>query len=63
MTTSPRAAQIRAGLSHPIIDGDGHWLEPIPVFLEYLDEVGGSKAVDALRAYWQRNTAWYRADW
>lgn len=60
---STRAARIRAGLSHPIIDGDGHWLEPIPVFLEYLSEVGGPKAVDALRAYWHRNTAWYRADW
>jgi len=58
-----RAAQIRASLPHPIIDGDGHWLEPIPVFLEYLSEVGGPKAVDALRAYWHRNTAWYRADW
>ena len=37
-----RATEIRAGLSHPIIDGDGHWMEPIPVFLEYLSEVGGT---------------------
>lgn len=63
MSPKTRAAQIRASLPHPIIDGDGHWLEPIPVFLEYLSEVGGPKAVDALRAYWHRNTAWYRADW
>ena len=35
-----RAEQIRAGLKHPVIDGDGHWMEPIPVFLEYLREVG-----------------------
>ena len=37
-----RATEICAGLSHPIIDGDGHWMEPIPVFLEYLSEVGGT---------------------
>ena len=29
-----RAAEIHAGLKHPVIDGDGHWLEPVPVFLE-----------------------------
>ena len=56
-----RAAQIRAGLKHPVIDGDGHWMEPIPVFLEYLSEAGGPKAVDELRARWRRNSAWYGA--
>ena len=56
-----RAAQIRAGLKHPVIDGDGHWMEPIPVFLEYLSEVGGTRCVDELRALWRRNAAWYRA--
>lgn len=25
-----RAAEIHAGLKHPVIDGDGHWMEPIP---------------------------------
>ncbi len=38
-----RAAEIHAGLKHPVIDGDGHWMEPIPVFLEYLSEVGGAE--------------------
>ena len=38
-----RAAEIHDGLKHPVIDGDGHWLEPIPVFLEYLREVGGAE--------------------
>ena len=32
-----RAAEIHDGLKHPVIDGDGHWMEPIPVFLEYLE--------------------------
>ena len=63
MTTKNRAAAIRARLNHPVIDGDGHWMEPIPVFLEYLSEVGGSKAVDEMRANWHRNSAWYRATW
>jgi Amidohydrolase len=58
---SKRAAQIRVGLKHPVIDGDGHWMEPIPVFLEYLAETGGPKAVDEIRALWHRNGAWYRA--
>jgi len=34
-----RAAEIHDGLKHPVIDGDGHWMEPIPIFLEYLGEV------------------------
>src|SRR5262245_32866138 len=56
-----RAAQIHAGLQHPVIDGDGHWLEPIPVFLEHLSNVGGPGAVDRIRAMWHRNESWYRA--
>jgi predicted TIM-barrel fold metal-dependent hydrolase len=55
------AANIRAMLGHPVIDGDGHWMEPIPVFLDYLAEVAGVQAVDTLRAHWQRKDAWYRA--
>ena len=56
-----RAAEIRAGLKHPVIDGDGHWMEPIPVFLEYLSDVGGPASVDKIRALWHRNNAWYRS--
>ena len=56
-----QAARIRAGLKHPVIDGDGHWLEPIPIFLEHLGEVGGPHAVDNIRSHWQRTNAWYRA--
>ena len=58
-----RAAQIHAELKHPVIDGDGHWMEPIPVFLEYLSEVGGPKSVDRMRALWRARDAWYRATW
>ncbi len=58
---SNRASEIRAGLKHPVIDGDGHWMEPIPVFLEYLSEAGGPKVVDELRARWRRSARWYGA--
>jgi predicted TIM-barrel fold metal-dependent hydrolase len=56
-----RAAEIRAGLKHPVIDGDGHWLEPIPTFLDYLSEVGGAKSAEQMRALWRARDAWYRA--
>src|SRR5262245_52189233 len=56
-----RAQEIHDGLKHPVIDGDGHWLEPIPIFLEYLSEVAGAKAVDQMRAHWHSRDAWYRA--
>ena len=56
-----RAAEIHDGLKHPVIDGDGHWMEPIPIFLEYLSEVGGAKSVDQIRALWRGRDAWYRA--
>jgi len=43
-----KAAQVRAGLSHPIIDADGHFVELAPVFdeemLTYLEEMGGRRA-------------------
>ena len=35
-----KSAAVRARLDHPVIDGDGHWLEPIPIFLDYLRDVG-----------------------
>jgi predicted TIM-barrel fold metal-dependent hydrolase len=56
-----RAEEIHDGLKHPVIDGDGHWMEPIPIFLEYLREVGGAKSVDLMRAQWRGRDAWYRA--
>ena len=56
-----QAAKIHDGLKHPVIDGDGHWMEPIPIFLEYLCQVGGAKSVDQMRALWRARDAWYRA--
>jgi predicted TIM-barrel fold metal-dependent hydrolase len=43
-------AQIRAGLKHPVIDGDGHWVEYDPVFSEKMRKVGGDLAADGFLA-------------
>jgi hypothetical protein len=38
--------QVHAKVKHPIIDGDGHWVEFPPVFAEKMRKVGGDKAAD-----------------
>lgn len=42
-----KAAEIRAGLDHPIIDADGHGIEYLPWFRDLLRDEGGPGAVDA----------------
>jgi hypothetical protein len=46
ITSDSRAAAIRAGLDHPIVDGDAHMVEYIPVFLDFLKQVGGPRLVE-----------------
>ena len=45
-----RAAEIRAGLSHPIVDADGHFVELGPLLndevLTYIEEMGGRELRD-----------------
>jgi predicted TIM-barrel fold metal-dependent hydrolase len=43
-------AQIRPRLHHPVIDGDGHWVEFDPVFSDRMRKVGGDKAADGFLA-------------
>lgn len=38
--------EIRKKLKHPVIDGDGHWVEYDPVFAERMRKVGGDLAAD-----------------
>jgi predicted TIM-barrel fold metal-dependent hydrolase len=45
--TAPGAA-IRAKLSHPVIDADGHWREFPPLLTESLKRIGGDKATYGL---------------
>jgi predicted TIM-barrel fold metal-dependent hydrolase len=40
---------LRAGLDHPVIDVDGHYIEVTPVLQEYVAEYGGPELVDK---YW-----------
>ena len=50
------AAQVRAELGHPVVDGDGHWVEYYPVMTEVLRRIGGEPAV-AGYAYFGRMVA------
>jgi predicted TIM-barrel fold metal-dependent hydrolase len=57
-----KSLEIRERLSHPILDGDGHWIEFEPAALDYLKDVAGADMVTRYRT-WQRNRsigAWYR---
>lgn len=45
--TTPAA--LHARLTHPVIDGDGHWIEFEPTLLDYLKQVGGPTMVDRYR--------------
>ena len=46
--------QVRTRLSHPVIDGDGHWIEYGPVFAEQMRKVAGDKAADGLVRHMRR---------
>ncbi|HKD69722.1 MAG TPA: amidohydrolase family protein [Candidatus Binataceae bacterium] len=47
---SSKAALIRAGLNHPVIDADGHWVEFSPVVSESLRRIGGDRAAAGFSA-------------
>src|SRR3954469_12637002 len=46
--------QIPANLAHPVIDGDGHWIEYTPVFAEKMRKVVGDKGADGFIASQRR---------
>jgi predicted TIM-barrel fold metal-dependent hydrolase len=48
------ARRLRARLSHPIIDADGHWIEYGPVVKEEFRRIGGAAAVEAYEVASQR---------
>ena len=53
---------IRDRLDHPIVDADAHWLEPVPVFLEFLRDEGGPAALEKFDAFYEViDRAWYSA--
>lgn len=46
---APDPAALRARLSHPVIDSDGHWLEFTPAICDYLERVGGRGVLEAFK--------------
>ncbi len=44
MSAHQTPEQIRKNLKHPIIDGDGHWVEYTPVFAEQIRKVWATSA-------------------
>ena len=55
------SADVRARLNHPIVDCDGHMLEHIPVFLDFLKETAGPEMVEHYlkRSREGKNGRWY----
>ena len=59
-----RAAEVRAKLEHPLIDGDSHIVEFMPVFLDFLKEAGGSDAVQRFGGAGRSGRKnWYQMTW
>ena len=57
------AARIHDQLSHPVLDGDGHWVESVPVIVDYVREVAGGDLAEEYRRSQMRQGAWYAASW
>jgi predicted TIM-barrel fold metal-dependent hydrolase len=59
---SPSAA-VRSRLKHPVIDSDGHFIESVPTFLEYLKIVGGAVLAGRFESVWGNShiaaQSWY----
>src|SRR5262249_61786362 len=41
MSSHRKPEEIRKSLTHPVLDGDGHWVEYAPVFAEQIRKVTG----------------------
>ena len=57
------AARIRQQIGHPILDGDGHWIESLPVLADYLRAVGGAEMAAQYLESQSRDGGWYAATW
>lgn len=65
-----KASRTRAKLDHPLIDGDSHIVEFMPVFLDFLKEAGGTGAVERFTRGvrgdlfpTQQRKNWYEMSW
>ncbi len=41
--------EIRAKLNHPVVDCDGHYIEFMPYYLDFVEEVAGAEMVETFR--------------
>src|SRR5215469_11685085 len=46
------ATAIRRRLKHPVIDSDGHFIESMPAFLDYLKAAAGSALANRFESAW-----------
>jgi predicted TIM-barrel fold metal-dependent hydrolase len=44
MTLDP--GSVRAAIGHPVVDGDGHVVEPLPVLIDYVRRIAGGDVAD-----------------
>ena len=58
------SADIRKKIGHPVIDGDGHLVEYMPAYVEYLKQVAGPKMVERFQSSMARNIGpyWFNLD-
>ena len=54
MSAHASPEQIHGKLSHPVIDGDGHWIEYTPVFAEKMRKAVGNLGADGFLASQRR---------
>ncbi|MBV9582980.1 MAG: amidohydrolase family protein [Chloroflexi bacterium] len=61
LTTQPSpSAEVRRRLDHPVVDADGHWLESVPIFHDYLKATAGQSAVDDYVKTQARGDRWFQ---
>src|ERR1700681_2438280 len=48
-THTSKSAAVKARLSHPVIDSDGHVIEFEPAVMDHLKEVGGPRLVERFK--------------
>jgi predicted TIM-barrel fold metal-dependent hydrolase len=46
-----------------VLDGDGHWVESVPVIVDYVRQVAGGELAEDYRLSQERQGAWYAASW
>ena len=62
-TSKSKSAAVRAHLSHPVIDSDGHQIEYGPRMRDYVKELAGAEVADRLGRAFDgtiASTRWYR---